>query len=115
MYFTLKILLSALVVAVASELAKRSVAFGALVASLPLTSILVMIWLYQETNDAARVADLSSNIFWLVIPSLLLFLILPALIRRGMNFYSALGAAAGCTVVAYLVISLLVQRFAAKA
>jgi hypothetical protein len=115
MYFTLKILLSALAVGVVSELAKRSVAFGALVASLPLTSLLAMVWLYRETHDAERVAELSSSILWLVVPSLLLFLVLPMLIRRGMSFYAALGTAAGCTVVAYFLVSLLMQRFAAKA
>jgi hypothetical protein len=115
MHFVLKIVVSALIVAGASELAKRSVAFGALLASLPLTSLLALVWLYRDTNDAARVADLSTSIFWLVIPSLLLFLVLPLLIRRGMNFYAALGAAAGFTVVAYLIMSVLMQRFGSRA
>jgi F0F1-type ATP synthase assembly protein I len=110
MYLTLKVLLSALIVLVVSEIAKRSTLFGALVASLPLTSILALIWLYQDTKDATRVATLSSEILWLVIPSLILFIVLPLLLKRGVTFYPALGAAALCTALGYLAMSMLVGR-----
>ena len=97
MYLAIRVLLSALVVVAVAEIAKRSTLFGALVASLPLTSILALIWLYQDTKDVSRVTTLSSEILWLVLPSLILFIVLPVLLKRGVTFYPALGAAGLCT------------------
>lgn len=114
MYLLLKIILSAVVIAVASEAAKRSTVIGALVASLPLTSLLAMIWLYQETKDSARIAALSGELFWLVLPSLLLFIVLPLLIRRGLGFYPALAISAACTVLGYATTYLALHRFGPK-
>ena len=115
MYFTIKVVLSALIIAVASEIAKRSTVFGALIASLPLTSLLAIIWLYHETADAERSAQLSSNILWLVLPSLLLFVILPIGIRKGLHFYAALGIATACTIVGYFAMYALINRLGLKA
>ncbi len=93
-------LTSILVVAIA-EISKRSSFFGALVASLPLTSILAMIWLYTETGDAEKIASLSTGIFWLVLPSLILFIALPVLLRAGVAFAPSLAIAAGLTILGY--------------
>lgn len=90
-----------LVVAV-SEAAKRSTLLGALIASLPLTSLLAMIWLYVDTGDAEKVADLAGAILWLVLPSLILFLALPVLIRLGWGFWPSLATASAVTVAGYL-------------
>src|SRR5262245_47787999 len=110
MYLLFKVLLSAAIVAAVSEIARRSTLFGALVASLPLTSVLAMIWLYHESGDATRVAILSGDIFWLVLPSLLLFLVLPLLIRHGVPFYFALAVAIACTAIGYGIMSIGLQR-----
>ena len=82
-YFVLKTIVSALVIVGIAEIAKRSTVAGALIASLPLTSLLAFVWLYRDTHDAARIASLFVDIFWLVIPSLALFLTLPLFIRLG--------------------------------
>lgn len=110
MYVLLKVLLSAVLIAAISEISKRSTTLGALVASLPLVSVLAMLWLYRETGDAARVAALSGEIFWLVLPSLLLFIVLPLLVRRGMTFYPALAISAACTVVGYALMTLILKH-----
>jgi hypothetical protein len=86
----LKTLISAAIIAMISEIAKRSPAFAALIASLPLISVLGMLWIWQEGNDAERVASHAEATFWLVLPSLPMFLLLPALLRHGMGFYPAL-------------------------
>jgi hypothetical protein len=114
MFTLIKIGLSAVIVGVVAEIAKRSTVFGALVASLPLTSLLAIVWLYHDTHDTARVAALSGDIFWLVLPSLLLFVLLPLLIKRGVGFYSALGLAIGATVIAYVLVGAVMQRLATK-
>jgi hypothetical protein len=92
----IKLIASAVLIVVIAEVAKRTILIGALLASLPLTSLLAMIWLYVDTGDTTRVADLASGIFWLVLPSLALFLVLPALLRSGYSFWTALGI--GCLV-----------------
>lgn len=101
LYATFKVLLTSVLVVAVSEAAKRSALFGALIASIPLTSVLAMIWLYVDTGDTEKVARLASGIFWLVLPSLVLFLSLPVLLRAGVEFYLSLGAAAALTVGAY--------------
>ena len=70
--FLIKVLISALLVAAVSEVARRSSLLGALLASLPVTSLLAFMWLYRETGDTEKVAALSADIFWLVLPSLVL-------------------------------------------
>lgn len=100
-YLMIKTLVSALIIVAVSEIARRSSVVGALVASLPLTSLLAFIWLYRDTGDAAKIAALSTSIFWLVLPSLVLFLSLPALLRRGVHFPSALALATVAMLAAY--------------
>lgn len=89
-YFLAKTLLTALVVAGVSELSRRYSMAAAVLASLPLTSILAFVWMYAEQKNAASVTELSYSIFWLVLPSLAFFLLLPLLLKAGTNFYLAL-------------------------
>lgn len=100
--YAIKVLLTAAVVVAVSEIAKRSTFWAAALASLPLTSLLAFVWLYLDTGDTQRIASLSHGIFWLVLPSLTLFLLLPLLLRAGLGFWSSLGAASAATAVAYL-------------
>lgn len=84
--FIIKTLVSAVLIAVISTVSKRFPGFGGLIASLPLASILAMIWLYQDTQDVQKVINLSNAIFWMIIPSLSFFIVLPYLIKR-FDFY----------------------------
>ena len=68
-------LFSGAVIVAASEIAKKSAVFGALVISLPLASIMSLTWLYNDTKDTAQVADFAESILWLVIPAMLLFVV----------------------------------------
>lgn len=96
-----KFIISAALVVAISELAKRNNLLGALVASLPLTSILALCWLYHDAGDVAQIATLTRSIFWLVLPSLVLFLVLPVLLDHGVPFWPALGLACAATGLAY--------------
>ena len=109
--YVIKIALTAAVAVAVSELAKRSTFWGAALASLPLTSLLAFIWLYVDTGDTQRVAELSGGIFWLVLPSLVLFVILPILLRSGWNFWSGLAIACIATAVAYSGMIWCLQKF----
>ncbi len=97
-----KVILTALVVVVVSEVAKRWTLMGAVIASLPLTSILALIWLYAETKSTTKVMDLSWGIFWVVIPSLLFFVTFPLLIKWGGHFWLSLSGACAVTALGYL-------------
>lgn len=96
-----KIAITAVLVAAISELARRSTLAGALLASLPLTSLLAITWLYRDTGDALQAAQLAQGIFWLVLPSLLFFLVFPLGVRTGWGFWPAMAAGSGATLAAY--------------
>jgi len=110
-HYVVKITLTALVVVAVSEVAKRSTFWSAALASLPLTSLLAMVWLYLDTADSARVAQLSNSILWLVLPSLALFIALPVLLRGGVNFWVSLVVACVVTAMAYLGMVWCLNRF----
>ncbi len=101
-YLLIKAAVSGLIVAVVSETARRSPGLGALVVSLPLVSILGMIWLWRDTADPERLAAHAGATFWYVLPSLPMFLLMPALLRRGLGFWPSLGAGCLLTLVLYL-------------
>lgn len=109
-WLLLKFGISAALVVGVSELAKRGGTAGALLASIPTVSVLAMIWLYAETRDARQVATLSSDIFWLVLPSLVLFVALPLLIRIGWPFWGALAASIAATALSYATMLKLLGR-----
>jgi hypothetical protein len=85
-YLVVKAAVSGVIVALVSEIARRYPGWGGLVASLPLTSLLAMLWLWRDTGDPARVAALAGSTFWFILPSLPLFLALPWLLRSGLDF-----------------------------
>jgi uncharacterized membrane protein (GlpM family) len=90
MYLILKAVVTAIIVIAIAECGKKFSLIGGVLASLPLTSILAFIWLYQDTRDISKVIELSHMIFWMVIPSLLFFLCLPYFLKQGVKFYPAL-------------------------
>ena len=97
----LRILLSGGIVVAASEVAKRNSLLGALLISLPLASIMTLVWLYHDTGDAERIAVFSNEVLWLVLPSLVLFIALPLLLARGMDFWPALWISMSLTAGCY--------------
>lgn len=109
--FVVRALLSGLIVAAVALLARRSPAFGALVASLPLVSLLGVIWLWRDTGDRVRVADHLQATFWYVLPSLPMFLLVPALLRAGTGFTPALLAGVGLTILLYFLTAAALARF----
>lgn len=100
LFFT-KALLSGLLVAAISTVAKRYPGWGGLVASLPLVSVLSMLWLYGETRDVERVAQLSLGAFWFFLPSIPMFLLIPWLLRSGFGFVPTMAVACLTTMLLY--------------
>lgn len=111
LYLVLKALISGVIVAVVSEVAKRYPGPGALIASLPLVSILGMMWLWRDTSDPKRLADHAGATFWYVLPSLPMFLLIPALLKRGVGFWPALAAGCALTIILYVGMTWIGPRF----
>ena len=110
-YLLVKAMLSALIVVAVAEIAKRSPGYGALLASLPLISVLGMIWLWRDKPDAANMAAHVEATFWYVLPSLPMFLLIPALLRNGMSFWAALLIGCALTMLLYLAMTWAAPRF----
>ena len=100
-YYVTKIIVTSVLVIAISELSKRNSFMGAILASLPLISILAILWLYTETQDVALVSNLSKNIFWFVLPSLAFFITFPLFLKFELNFYVSIGLSVGFTIGCY--------------
>lgn len=114
LYVVIKALISGVIIAAVSEIAKRSPGIGALVASLPLVSVLGMIWLWRDTQDRALMASHAGATFWFVLPSLPMFLLIPALLGRQMPFWLALGAGCLLTMLLYLGLIFIAPRIGVR-
>jgi hypothetical protein len=110
LYMLVKLFTSAALIVAISELAKRSGWLGSLLASLPTISLLAIVWLYLDTRDTEKIANLSSGIFWLVLPSLSFFIALPLLLRMKLNFWLSLGVALAIMFVCYLLMVALLKK-----
>lgn len=113
-YYAIKIAITTILIVAISEISKRNSLAGAVLASIPLVSVLAMFWLYIDTNDSTKVSNLSSSIFWLVLPSLTLFLALPVLLRLELNFYLAIAISIGLTLFCYLAMLTVLNYFGVK-
>ena len=111
LYLAVKAALSAVIIVLVSEIAKRSPGFGALVASLPLISVLGMIWLWRDTHDPVRMASHVEATFWFVLPSLPMFLLIPLLLRQGLSFWLSLAIGCAVTIALYLAMTWIGPRF----
>ncbi|MFK8068574.1 MAG: DUF3147 family protein [Gammaproteobacteria bacterium] len=100
-YYVTKVAITTILIVAISEISKRSTFAGALLASVPLISVLAMIWLYVDTKDVEKISTLATSVFWLVLPSLALFISLPLLLRQGIHFYLSISISIGLTVGAY--------------
>lgn len=110
LYLAIKAIVSGIIIALVSEIARRYAGFAALVASLPLISVLGMIWLWRDTADTARIAAHAEATFWFVLPSLPMFLLVPMLLRHGVGFWLSLGAGCLMTTALYLLMIAVLGR-----
>lgn len=110
LYLLVKTVITAVIVVVVSEVARRSTALGALLASLPLVSILAVLWLWRDTGDRLLIAAQLQGTFWYVLATLPMFLLTPFLLRVGASFFLSLAAGIVLTVLLYAGISAALAR-----
>ena len=111
LWYVIKLFLTAGIIVIISEVSKRLPLLGSLIASLPLISVLGMIWMYGETKDLIRIADHAEGTFWYVLPSLPMFLLMPFLLRKGISFPAALSAGIVLTGVLYFLMTKVLAKF----
>lgn len=111
MFAIFKALVSGVIVASASELSKRSPLSGAILLSVPLTSLLTAIWLHIETKDNQRIAAMLGNVFWAHLPTLAFFVICPIMLRAGYAFWPSLIVSLLATAVIFFIYAYILNHF----
>jgi hypothetical protein len=110
LYAILKVLISAIIIVAASELAKRDSWLAALLISLPMVSLLAIVLHYVESRDVEKIATLSTGIFWLVLPSLAFFSVLPWMLKAKISFWPSLVASLAIMFACYLILTILLKK-----
>ncbi|MCB5189808.1 DUF3147 family protein [Methylobacillus arboreus] len=110
LYLIAKYLITAGIVVAVSEIAKRSDQLGAFIASLPLVTILTLVWLHVEGQPAEKISNHAFYTFWFVLPSLPLFLLFPFLYQR-FNFWPALSISVGGAMLTVVAAALVLKKF----
>lgn len=111
LYYISKIVITTALVVIISEIAKRNTLIGGILASIPLISVLAILWLYVDTKNTDIISQFSISVFWLVIPSLAFFLALPFLLHNGVNFYTSISLAIVITIVCYYLMIMTLEKF----
>ena len=110
-YYIVKVLLSSVIIVLISEISKRSSLLGSILASVPLVSVMAIIWIYLDTKDIQKIASLSTGIFWLVIPSLGFFILLPYLLKKQFDFWLSMGISVIAMVIFYFIMIFVLGKF----
>jgi F0F1-type ATP synthase assembly protein I len=105
-----KYLLTAAIVVVVSEVAKRSDRLGGFIAALPLVTFLALVWLHVEKQPQDRISNHAWYTFWYVVPTLPMFLVFPVLLPR-IGFWPAMLASVAITVASFGLFALVVRPF----
>ena len=111
LYLIAKAVISGIIIVAAAKVAERSPLYGAFIVSLPLVSILTLVWLWRDTADSERVAALSEGAFWLVLPTLPMFFVFPLMLRHGFAFWHALVLSCALTAILYALAIWLLPKF----
>ena len=112
--FAIRAILSGIIIALIALVSRKAPAVGALIASLPLISVIGMIWLWRDTTDPLLLANHAEATFWYVLPSLPMFLLMPWILRSGHGFWVALVAGIATTILLYLVTIVIAARFGVR-
>jgi hypothetical protein len=112
--FAIRAILSGIIIALIAVIGRKAPAVGALIASLPLISVIGMIWLWRDTADPLLIANHAQATFWYVLPSLPMFLLMPWLLRAGFGFWVALLSGIVVTIILYLATIMIAARFGVR-
>ena len=111
LWYLIKIMITAVIIVIISEISKRLPLLGSLIASLPLISVLGMIWIFSETKDVQKIITHAEGTFWYVLPSLPMFLVMPWMLKKGISFYLSLLSGILITILLYFLMTKILSRF----
>jgi hypothetical protein len=111
LYYFIKLFLAALIIVVVTEVAKINAYIGGFIKSLPLISLITLIWVYLETHSNDKIISLSISTFWFVLPTLPMFLLLPFLLKEGINFYVSLVLSILAMIACYWLTIIVLKNF----
>ena len=114
LYLIIKAAISGVLIAVISEVSRRQPGWGGLLASLPLTSVLAMMWLWRDTGDPEKIAAQATSTFWFFLPSVPMFLVIPWLLRAGVGFWVTMAIACVLTIALYAGMAAVSARFGVR-
>ncbi len=109
-YFT-KVIISASIIVLISEISKINTFFGSLFASIPTISLMAIIWIFHETGDVSKISQLSVSIFWLTLPSLVFFITFPIFLKNDFNFSLSIVFSTTLTIICYKMFIILLNKF----
>jgi len=109
--FAVRVIISGVLVALIALIGRRWPGIGGIIASVPLVSTLGMIWLWHDTQDRELVVSYATAAFWYFLPTIPMFMLIPALLRNGTGFWLSLAAGLGLTILLYLLTAALLARF----
>ena len=113
-YYITKLIITSLLIVLISEIGKRHSLAGALLAAIPLVSILAMTWMYIDTHNSDAAVEFSKRIVWLIAPSMTLFIVFPILIKKGMGFYPSMLISVSLTIFAYYSVIFILGKLGIK-
>jgi hypothetical protein len=114
LYYLIKLFLSAGIIVAVTEVSKFNATLGGLIKSLPLISLLAILWLYADTKDVDKIATLSISTLWFVLPTLPFFIVLPLLLKQGVEFYISLLISTAVMLVGYVLMVAILKNFGFK-
>lgn len=113
-FYITKLIITSVLIVLISEIGKRSSLAGAILAAIPLVSILAMTWMYIDTNSSHSAVEFSKRIVWLIAPSMTLFIAFPVLINKGLGFYVSMLISIILTILAYYSVIFILGKFGLK-
>jgi len=110
-FYFIKIIVTVIVIVIVSEVAKKSTLFAGLIVSIPLTTLLAIVWLYWETRNIQKVIELSNATLLMIIPSCMFFLVLPVLLKFNLSFMLSITLAVLLTGLCYWIYITILGKF----
>ena len=110
LYFIIKIVITATIVVIVAEIAKKSSLFAGLIVSIPITTFLALFWLYWETEDIQKIINLSNSTLLMIIPSISFFIFLPIILKLNTPFIISMFISALLTSFVYYIFLTILQK-----
>ena len=87
LFIVTKIFITAIIITAITEISKKSVSVGGLVAAMPILTIIALFWFYYEKKDNMFLAGFTKAVFAGFPMTIMFFIPTIYLFKKGYNFY----------------------------